>query len=85
MQAMRAGSLPTGWLGVSRVGFEPCAAGSHPLGHDNEFHELPPNSLVSGFLGATMPLLGAAWTTERLPDYSQNLTTQDLGERHHMA
>jgi hypothetical protein len=56
--AMHAGSFPTGWLGISRVGFEPCAAGSHPLGHDNEFHELSPNPLVSGFLGATMPWLG---------------------------
>jgi hypothetical protein len=56
--AMQAGSLPTGWLGISRVGFEPCAAGSHPLGHDNEFHELSPNPLVSGFLGATMRGLG---------------------------
>ena len=58
LQAMHTGSLPTGWLGVSRVGFEPCAAGSHPLGHDHEFHELSPNPLVSGFLGATMLLLG---------------------------
>ncbi len=56
--AMHAGSLPTGWLGVSRVGFEPCAAGSHPLGHDHEFHELSPNPLVSGVLGATRPLFG---------------------------
>ena len=37
-----AGSLPTGWLGVSRVGFAPCIPGSHPLGHINEFHELSP-------------------------------------------
>jgi hypothetical protein len=57
MQAMHAGSLPTGWLGVRRVGCEPSAAGSHPLGHDNEFHVLSPNPLVSGFLGATMLLL----------------------------
>jgi hypothetical protein len=55
--AMHAGSLPTGWLGVRRVGFEPSAAGSHPLGHDNEFPRLPPNPLVSGFLGATRPWL----------------------------
>ena len=55
MAAMPAGSLPTGWLGVSRMGFEPCTPRSHPLGHRHEFHELSPNPLVSGFLGATMP------------------------------
>jgi hypothetical protein len=60
LQAMPAGALPTAWLGVSRVGFEPCAAGSHPLGHDTEFHERSPHPLVSGFLGATRPWLDLA-------------------------
>jgi hypothetical protein len=57
--AIPAGSFPTGWLGLSRVEFEPCAAGSHPRGHDNECPELSPNPLVSGFLGATMPWFGS--------------------------
>ena len=58
MGGTHAGSLPTGWLGVSRVGCEPCVPGSHPLGHDNEFHELSPTPLVSSFLGASKRLLG---------------------------
>src|SRR5262249_612271 len=39
-------SLLTGWLGVSQVGFEP--EGSHPLGHNNQFHRIAPTSKVSG-------------------------------------
>jgi len=58
MTAMHAGSFPTGWLGVRRVGCEPSVAGSHPLGHISEFHELSPIPSLRAFLGATMPWLG---------------------------
>ena len=40
-----AGSLLTGWLGVSQVGLAHCA---HPLGNNNQFHGVSSNPKVSG-------------------------------------
>src|SRR5262249_32695638 len=39
-------SLLTCWLGFGQVGFAPC--GTHPLGNNNQFHRIAPNSKVSG-------------------------------------
>jgi hypothetical protein len=41
-----AGSLLTGWLDFRQVGLAPHRA--HPLGNNNQFHGLTPNSKVSG-------------------------------------
>ena len=43
-----AGSLLTGWLGISQVGLEAHWT-RHPLGNNNQFHGLSPNSKVLGF------------------------------------
>jgi hypothetical protein len=39
-------ALLTGWLGVGPVGCAPC--GAPPLGNNNPFHRIAPNSQVSG-------------------------------------
>ena len=47
MGGAQAGSLLTGWLGVSQVGLEPHS--SHPRGHGSEFPRVSPDPLASGF------------------------------------